>query len=250
VRLAEYFRSGLRERAWERYAVLLRKWPISHKADLYAHAARAFDPSLPDAGRRGAFEYVYDSLRGYWQIFRPAKPHQYWDAATVFRVLSTELGALSRPSGVTLATVAPATHGGELLRGIERMRGVKRISGFPEMAASKFLHFLNPHLFPIYDNQFVWKRVFRAFRGDYDSFLREAGLPRADSPQFLANYVLWAGSIIQQAPTDFMPAFADWAQNRLREEGAGGTQLCWARYYATAFEFTSIGAADAELADG
>ena len=44
------------------------------------------------------------------------------------------------------------------------MRDLKPVAGYPVMAVSKFLHFYNPALFPIYDNLVIWNGVLGYFR--------------------------------------------------------------------------------------
>jgi hypothetical protein len=63
------------------------------------------------------------------------------------------------------------------------------------MAVSKFIHFYNPSLFPIYDNEVVEYKVFARFRTDYREFCDGAGLDSsANGADFLRNYVCWASS--------------------------------------------------------
>jgi hypothetical protein len=45
------------------------------------------------------------------------------------------------------------------------------------MTVSKFLHFYNPGLFPIYDNAVIWDKVLRRFRNDFRDFCISANIP-------------------------------------------------------------------------
>jgi hypothetical protein len=116
------------------------------------------------------------------------------------------------------------------------------------MAVSKFVHFYNPGLFPIYDTEVVWKRVFSGFMGQYRSFCAGAGFNAgAEGAGFLRNYITWGSSFIQSAHPKFMTQFAQWLGAELpprRVTAIDPKRL--ERLYATAFEFTAIGAAIAE----
>ena len=63
-------------------------WSIPHKMDLYCHARTAFgwstdnSPTTPlsyttstttndDEAQVNAFQFIYDQLSSYWQVFRP-----------------------------------------------------------------------------------------------------------------------------------------------------------------------------------
>lgn len=66
----------------------------------------------------------------------------------------------------------------------------------------------------------------------------------ADGAAFLRNYIGWGSSLMSTAHPDFMPRFIDWLEDELPKRAfaiAGRETL--SRLYATAFEFTAIGAA-------
>ena len=44
---------------------------------------------------------------------------------------------------------------------LAKMRRIKPNQDFPVMTVSKFLHFYNPGLFPIYDTEMIWEKVFK-----------------------------------------------------------------------------------------
>ncbi len=126
------------------------------------------------------------------------------------------------------------------------MRAIKQNKHYPLMTVSKFLHFYNPELFPIYDNAVIWDKVFRRFRDDFRDFCLAAKISyeiamNDDTGKFLHYYTLWASSLLSAAHAGFMEVFADWLDKDPR------TRLPEWRFdprtlYATAFEFTVIGA--------
>ena len=116
------------------------------------------------------------------------------------------------------------------------------------MTVSKFLHFFNPSLFPIYDTAVVWNKAFRRFGSDYRAFCDGANLDSsADGAAFLRNYVCWASSVMTGAAPDFMSSFVAWLEDELPRKRFASIHPAFLRtLYATAFEFTAIGAAMAE----
>lgn len=112
------------------------------------------------------------------------------------------------------------------------------------MTVSKFLHFRNPSLFPIYDTAVIWNEVFARFGEDYQEFCEQWRLdPDAWGAGFIANYVCWAGACMQQADSDCMSIFAGWLCAQAPDEAR---QLAQVRplntLFATAWEFIAIGA--------
>jgi hypothetical protein len=118
------------------------------------------------------------------------------------------------------------------------------------MTVSKFLHFYNPGLFPIYDTKVVCGKVFKRFEADFRGFCLTANIPydRAindDTAAFLLYYMDWANSLLSVAHGRFMQVFVDW----LREQNGAYLHrrtIDLTSLYATAFEITAIGAADEE----
>ena len=130
---------------------------------------------------------------------------------------------------------------------LEAMRKIKPKSDFPTMAVSKFLHFFNPTLFPIYDNEIVQGRVFRRFRQEFRDFCAVHRLSTGDGPTFLRNYMCWGSALLSEAGDRFMHGFVEWLHDELSPKqwrACEPTDLH--ALYATAFEFTIIGAAEAE----
>jgi hypothetical protein len=126
------------------------------------------------------------------------------------------------------------------------MVGIKEKIGYPHMTVSKFLHFYNPALFPIYDGAVIFDKVFTRFRSDFRDFCEAAGIPyktaiNDDSAAFLVYYMRWANHLLASAHPTFMMAFVNWLEKQpgaeLERRGFDAATL-----YATAFEFTVIGA--------
>jgi hypothetical protein len=131
------------------------------------------------------------------------------------------------------------------------MQGIKQKSGYPHMIVSKFLHFYNPRLFPIYDEKVIWKEVFGSFRNDFKVFCLGADVPfekaiRDDTETFLLYYMGWASYLLSFRHPSFMEVFRDWlseqAGTRLAERKVKPTTL-----YARAWEYTITGAAKIRL---
>ncbi len=123
--------------------------------------------------------------------------------------------------------------------------------GFPIMTVSKFLHFYNAALFPIYDEKVIWKKVCDGyFRSDFRDFCYGESLPYQrfkddDTVDFVPAYMRWASSLLSVAPGGFMQVFTGWLGE---QPGAdlGRRNFDVTTLYARAFEYTAVGAAQAE----
>jgi hypothetical protein len=129
------------------------------------------------------------------------------------------------------------------------MQGIKQKKVYPHMAVSQFLHFYNPSLFPIYDVEAIWKKVLSRFEDDFRDFCQSESIPYAeaindDSASFLLYYMRWASSLLSVAHGTFMQVFVEWLERQPGVE-LRRRQFHAATLYATAFEFTVIGAAAA-----
>jgi hypothetical protein len=128
------------------------------------------------------------------------------------------------------------------------MQDIKPKSGYPIMTVSKFLHVYNPGLFPIYDNAVIWERVCNGrFKNDYREFGEREKIPRKEwfgdsTLEFIPYYMRWASSLLSTAHPQFMRIFAEWFKQQCF--GILNEQLELTTLYATAFEFTVIGAAE------
>jgi hypothetical protein len=218
------------------------------KIDLYAASRLAFDPATPNAEGLKAFEAIYGNLVSYWQVFRPHGTAESWTARQIFDAIKNEFSEFAWGSSATLPNFLNSGRHEMLMRGLVKLDRIKPNNDYPVMAVSKFLHFFNPALFPIYDTEVIWKKVFKCFQTDYDDFCtsRELG-PRADNAAFFDNYMCWGSSLLSSAHPKFMHSFVEWLGNELSPrqfDVLGRTTL--GTLHATAFEFTAIGAARAE----
>lgn len=250
-KLARYFRAPDTRRALDSYAGAARQrhWPTQEKLELYGDAKSAADTSLPPEERRTAFGRIYDNLRSYWQVFRPADPARCWNADRIFDVLDGECRGCSRQSDLTLLNLSNRLAGqGEVLLCLDALQGIKPSSSYPWMTVSKFWHFWNPRLVPIYDGAVIWSEVLNGtFRDDYRSFCRTTGLTAGErSGRFNLNYMLFASEILAAADAEFMSTFAEWFAEQVPEPATVQLMPDLREYFATAFEFVAIGAARLE----
>jgi hypothetical protein len=242
--LAESFKEGGYQRALAGYAGFARAgaWSIEHKLDLYVLADRAFGPLGSDSERYEAFAEVYRNLRGYWQVFRGAK--ERWECAPLFDVLRS-LDGVARSTGVSLSSLKVAIQ--SVRAAVTALREIKRTKSgdFPIMTASKFLHFFNPRLFPIFDTQVIWNRVFRQFRADWRRFCSSAQISRdAEGVDWYLGYMQWGESLLCTASPALFSYFSDWYKLQVPQpRSAEIDHLDLSSYLAAIFEFTIIGAA-------
>lgn len=243
--LKDYFTQHGQRRALEAYSKFAKgtAWSVELKMDLYDLAKKAFS----NAGNFAAFESNYNNLNSHWQVFRPHGAELCWPAPKIFEVVCHELPGFEQASGVSLMNF-DGSKKHALMFSLMALEGLKPNNDYPTMAVSKFIHFYNPSLFPIWDNEVVEYKVFARFRSDYRAFCDDADLKStADGAAFLRNYVCWASSLMMTAAPDFMSGFVAWLENELpRRRYAELDTAFLGTLYATAFEFTAIGAAKAE----
>ncbi|HME35543.1 MAG TPA: hypothetical protein VKF84_09925 [Candidatus Sulfotelmatobacter sp.] len=242
--LRDYFEPAGQQRALEEYGKFARAkgWDIEEKMRLYRASARAFDPTRPDSE---AFDEIYRILCG-WQVFRGACMSACWSSRETFDRIRKEFCEFAWGGPVSLLSLAGRGKEETLLSRLESVRGIKPNAGYPVMAVSKFLHAYNPSLFPIYDNEVIWERVFRRFKNEFKEFCWSSKLDYdiGFTPLFLRNYVSWSSSIVSSAHSKFMEIFVDWLVKQPSGQMPGDFDPL--NLYATAFEFTVIGAAEAE----
>ena len=252
--LRSHFETELQQRraldaffhAWE------GTWSVSTQLLDYYEASRcAFDPSSSADEAFRDFEKIYDELKGpNWQVFRPSSPERdCWPPRRIFETIKREFPEFSWGGPVNLL-IFPRSGTRPLLEScLAKMQGIKPKRGYPHMTVSKFLHFYNPGLFPIYDNKLIWEKVFKRFRNDFRGFCASVDIPydRAindDTATFLLYYMDWASSLLSVAHGTFMQVFIDWLGKQpaaeLHKRRFDPTSL-----YATAFEITAIGATEA-----
>jgi hypothetical protein len=243
--LKDYFTASGQRRALVAYADFEKgsAWSVPLKMDLYDLSREAFATT----GSLLAFARIYDNLVSYWQVFRPHGAAECWDAARIFEAIRRELAGFDHANGVSLMNFDNDKRH-SVMFSLMALEGMKPNTGYPTMTVSKFLHFYNPSLFPIYDTAVVWNKVFARFGNDYRAFCDGTNLDKsAEDAAFLRNYVSWASSLMTTAAHDFMPSFVAWLEDEMpRKRFAALDQAFLRTLYATAFEFTAIGAARAE----
>ncbi len=254
MRIRKYFRYPFYKDALASYAKVAeeRDWGINHKLEMYNWAKVAFDPSLHERKRREAFYMIYDNLKRYWKIFRNARAG-YWSADETFDALSKSCKDCTRQDPLTLITLQyPSYESEKILVALDKLRDLKPAREYPWMPVAKFTHFFNPKLFPIYDYEVIWKKVMNGvFRKNYRDWCYSHNLnPNGPGERFNLYYMLWAGHILRWADTDFMVYFGDWFKSQIGNQPDFQNVLDDLHYYyATAFEFVAIGAAELEFSD-
>jgi hypothetical protein len=253
--LRSYFETADQQR---RALNALGNWFNPQELDIYEASLSAFDLSLSPDKAFPYFETIYDELKSpNWQVFRsPVPGAARWPPRQVFETIKREFAEFSWGGPVTLlnfpkgCTARTEAHEAHLASSLAKMQGIKQKNGYPHMTVSKFLHFYNPELFPIYDEKVIRREVFGCFRNDFQDFCRSANIPfdRAindDTAAFLLYYMGWANHLLSFRHETFMQVFRDWLDEQ------SGTELRKRRFdtttlYARAFEYTATGAAKKE----
>lgn len=233
-------------------------WPLDeHLLRLYDASRAAFDPnSNPNAALR-SFEIIYDMLRSpaWGGVFRSRVAGEAWSARQTFDTLRSEFADFSWGGPISLLNFPTSGRGVRLESRLLKMQGIKPKKSFPLMIVSKVLHFYNPSLFPIYDTWMIWNKVLNGrFKADYRAFCERERVPRNvgsdsadDTAVWLIYYMNLASSLLLAAHKNFMQVFIDWLARQpgvdFRSRKFDPTTL-----YATAFEFTIVGATAAESA--
>jgi hypothetical protein len=255
MKLADYYRAGNARVALDRYTEeYARSWPVSEKVRLDAQARRAFDPGRTAEERRDGFREIYEGLRRRWQVFRGGGTH--WRVDRIHDALSEQVALFGPASDWTLSNLKDQPDSTPLLRCIEALIGLrtKQNGNGSVMATSKFLHFMNPALFPIYDTSVVENRVLHTFRRDWSPFVPHfrATIIQFDLGVFYyLRYMLFGAEMIRPHRDAVMKVFGDWFSEQLAREGtsvppAGAGPAPEAR----AFEFIAVGAAACESRAG
>jgi hypothetical protein len=216
--------------------------------DLYDASKCAFDPSSSADEVLRCFLTIYNQLASrQWSVFRTRQPGaSRWTPEQTFETIKREFAEFPW-GGPTLLNFRNSGTCLRLESCLTKMRGIKRKKDFPLMTVSKFLHFYNPELFPIYDNDVIWNKVLNGcFKNDYREFYRREPVPHAiafgnDSAAWLCYYMLFAGDLLLAAHRTFMQVFKDWLN---AQPGAGLPRRRFnpLTLYARAFEYTAVGA--------
>ena len=230
-------------------------WPLDEQLlRLYDASQTAFDPSSNADEAFGSFEVIYHMLSSpVYGAFRSRTSAPHWEPRQIFDTIKREFAEFSWRGPVNLLNFSNSRTTVVRLRScLAKMRGIKANKGFPIMTVSKFLHFYNPALFPIYDSAVIWKKVCDGcFKSDFRTFCDRENLPyqrfkNEDTEDFLPAYMRWANSLLCARHANFMQVFVEWLAEQpgvdLRDRKFDPATL-----YATAFEFTAIGATAAEL---
>src|SRR5687768_1339124 len=101
--LLDYFTSRGQQRALESYGRFATgtAWSVPMKMDLYDLSREAFTV----AGSLPAFQNIYDNLVSYWQVFRPHRAGECWDAASIFDNIRREMSGFGYTDGASLLTL-------------------------------------------------------------------------------------------------------------------------------------------------
>ncbi len=244
-----FLRAG-QSRALAAYAdfARARHWSVVEIVGMCEAARRSFDPMVPVAQAFDTFDTkIFQELKAHWLVFRNSSG-PCWTSRQIFGALTKEFAEFAWEGSITLPNLLSSGKTESLLSCLATMRDLKPNIGYPVMAVSKFLHFYNPRIFPIYDYDVVWKQVFGRFKQEFKQFCWTAKLPYdvEDTALFYRNYVCWASSLMTGAHAQFMLDFADWLD---RQPGVKKPlEIDASTLYATAFEFTAIGASQQPFA--
>jgi len=253
----QMLRSFFEDESWQRRAlegffVAWGGWPLDEQLlSLYDASQTAFDPASEPNDAKRNFEIIWNMLRSraWGGAFRYRMSGESWSAEQTFETIRREFTAFSWRGPVNLINFPESQSRGRLELCLEKMRAIKPKKGFPLMLVSKLLHVYNPSLFPMYDNEMVWKTVLNGrFKADYRAFCERQKIPKSiasdsaeDTAVWLIHYINLASSLLSVAHGDFMRVFAEWLA---RQPGVDLARRKFdaATLYATAFEFTIIGA--------
>jgi hypothetical protein len=168
-------------------------WDPDMYVSVWKMAFSAFDEANPD---RNAFNALYDTLKGHWQVFRNLRDGKALDADAVYELLSR---LPHRARRLRLSEIT-ADHDGLLREVTDKAKSIKTgKNGASLVAMSKFLHFWNPRLFLIVDRwamadgvlRRLWIR--RSLPGDFD----------ADASHYF-DLLRWASGILRDNPAILM----------------------------------------------
>src|SRR5439155_6649195 len=175
------------------------KWPITDKMRLYQRARDAFDQKIPFQTREEHFQFIYNELQSKWSVFRNAQ--RYMSYKEVFLLLNTDACQACARERITLINCTNQFP--SISRCIEMVKTIKtNADGYSVMAFSKFLHFFNPTLFPIYDNQYIGSGMLSKLynANDYLRFI-----------SYIADLFIGLRSILRSR----MQHFDEWYKRRL-----------------------------------
>jgi hypothetical protein len=224
---------------------------LGPEVNLYNATRAAFYSGLDPTSALREFEKIDNELTGRWQVFRPYARDACWPPGKIHSTIKREFEDFAWTGSVTLMNFLKSGTGPRLQASLETLRQIKPNQGFPIMTVSKFLHFYNPALFPIYDEAVIWGKVFRRFGDEFRRFCQTTPGIRWNNDYtalWLHNYICWASFLVANAHGGFMQTFVEWLSEKT---GAGFATRKYdpMTIYARAFEFTATGAAVLELAE-
>ena len=203
----------------EFYAEGNPEWSISHHVGMWHTAQKAFDgPSFPD------FEKLYNILKNHWQVFRGGV--ESWPENKLFDALGAcDKSLCSRKLSSISDEDVPAIWA--LLQSIKDLKVNKHRPSV--VAVSKFLHFWNPRLFVIVDDQVIWKWVLahkwlrdgvNSVRSQTDQQIFGKDLKHNDGACDLSTYLailVWAGNVLRANPA-IVPEFERCVRATIEEQ--------------------------------
>src|ERR1035438_8359094 len=220
------------------------RW-ITREVNLYNVSQGAFYSGLDSASALREFRKIDNDLTGYWQVFRPYSRDACMPPEKIHSTIKAGFGEFAWTGSVTLMNFLKGGTGVRLQASLETLRQIKPNQGFPIMTVSKFLHFYNPALFPIYDEAVIWGKVLDRFGDEFRRFCQTTPGIRWNNdytPLWYHNYLCWASFLVSNAHGRFMQTFVEWLSKQT------GPAFATRKYdpmtiYARAFEFTATGAA-------
>ena len=220
---------------------------VEDELRIYDWTLEAFYSNLPIETRSQSFRKIYNELSGRWQVFRSNRSDvKYWTPSQCFDNINLNFAAYRMDGPINLVNFVDTVQGVALENALGTMRNIKQNKDYPWMTVSKFLHFFNPSLFPIYDTEYIFNRVFKCFGSDFREFCTLKGIDHRRSMsetthRFLMDYMGWAHFLLTSAHPRFMLVFSEWlgqACPALVNPAVDPQKL-----YARAFEYTALGAA-------
>ncbi len=261
--LSDYFQNNdLTQKALEGYSSFVSRigWPVQAKLHLYRLAKQVFESADANEKKKENFKTIYDDLKANYNVFldtsRERAKHWHWER--VFQTFTTECLPCARPSRITLMSdLENPSNLVPLMDHLKRLVGIKEKNAYPIMVVSKFSHFFNPSLFPIYDTKVIENMVMEGqFIEDWTSFRLASSVGTDETSSFpglwyALHYILWASHMIRNSGRNLMGTFADWFTKQVgNDHGVEDMRLDLSGYYATAFEFIAIGAMEVERQKG
>ena len=84
------------------------------------------------------------------------------------------------------------------------------------MALSKFLHFFNPTLYPIYDTAVIENLVLHTFSDDWHGFDKRIHVPNLHlGLAYYLKYMVWLADLMAKHNDQIMEVFRKWCRSRI-----------------------------------